>query len=55
MNTIKQIRQFAKTNKINLHGETKKDRLEAIISEWQTPEFKIKHTKNVGVKKIPQK
>lgn len=40
MNTIKQMREFANANNINLHGEGKKDRIAAIISEWETPEFK---------------
>lgn len=47
LETVQQIRNFAKLNKINLHGETKKDRLLMIIDEWKTAEFKDKHTKNI--------
>tara|TARA_R110000868_G_scaffold342676_1_gene603563 strand:+ start:266 stop:415 length:150 start_codon:yes stop_codon:yes gene_type:complete len=49
------MREFARINKINLHGETKKDRMSAVIAEWETPEFKLRHTKNFGVKKVSAK
>ena len=40
MKTIKQMKEFAKANNINLHGEKQKDRIAAVIAEWETPEFK---------------
>lgn len=51
LETVKQIRQFAKQNKINLHGENKKDRMLMIIEEWKSPEFKDKHSKNIPKQK----
>ena len=53
MNTLKQMREYAKENNINLHGERQKDRIAAVIAEWETPEFKQKHTKSTGtIKKV---
>ena len=44
MQTIKQMREFAANNKINLHGARAKAQITNIISEWRTPEFRLKHT-----------
>ena len=44
--TVKQIRDFSRKNKINLHGATRKQLMLDIIAEWMTPEFKSKHTRN---------
>ena len=34
------MKQYAKANNINLHGEKLKGRIAAVIAEWETPEFK---------------
>ena len=50
METVKQMKEFAKINNINLHGEFKKDRMAAVIAEWESPEFKLRHTKKAPIK-----
>ena len=41
MQTIKQMREYAKINKINLHGALAKAKIAKVIAEWETPEFKL--------------
>ena len=41
METVKQMREYAKINKINLHGALVKDKIAKVIAEWKTPEFKL--------------
>ena len=40
MKTVKQMKEYVKANNINLHGEVLKNRIAAVIAEWETPEFK---------------
>ena len=44
------MREFAAINNINLHGERNKDRIAAVIAEWGSPEFNLRHTKKAPIK-----